>query len=304
MVGFLLAGMPQSEWSLRWSEVDGGLVGEREEKVRLTSRRPYEGRNGRASCLQECRSWSWSVCCCGVSKMKVGWWAKRGAPDEQATLRGEWCASCLQECRRSFVLECQNTSIPFTPKSLSFVNTRKTYLLRKARISESGAVYFVTSVTKKRMTVLNQSDALSGVGRWLELCRSKNTAEVFGLILMPDHFHVLFKLGSQTSLSEVVRMLKFHIRNAIKDIEYEWQSSFFEHRIRDTEDLEAYARYLFLNPYRANLISLDQRWPFWVKNQVFRFSFETYLETLGSVPREWLKAFKNPWIEMESGRVD
>ena len=40
-----------------------------------------------------------------------------------------------------------------------------------------------------------------------------------------------------------------------------WQEGFYEHRLRKTEDLLPVFLYVYLNPYRAGLISTDQTWP-------------------------------------------
>ena len=43
----------------------------------------------------------------------------------------------------------------------------------------------------------------------------------------------------------------------------EWQENYYDHRRRRENECEPFARYIFLNPYRAGLISLYARWPSW-----------------------------------------
>jgi hypothetical protein len=40
-----------------------------------------------------------------------------------------------------------------------------------------------------------------------------------------------------------------------------WQDGFYEHRLREAEDVLPVFLYIYLNPYRAGLIPTDQTWP-------------------------------------------
>ena len=71
---------------------------------------------------------------------------------------------------------------------------------------------------------------------------------------MPDHFHGLLRLGSQSSLSQVVKQLK---GNSARQINLElsqtnsiWQQGFFDRALRKTEDRKDVARYIVANPLR------------------------------------------------------
>ena len=66
-----------------------------------------------------------------------------------------------------------------------------------------------------------------------------------------------------------------------------WQRDFYEHRLRVGEDIEAYAFYIFLNPYRAELISMGA-WPAWWSAQSNLLEFTAKVNSDGSPPKEWL----------------
>lgn len=77
---------------------------------------------------------------------------------------------------------------------------------------------------------------------------------------MPDHVHLLFRLGDDASLTDCVRQFKGRISPVLRRENLHWQDGFFEHRLRADEDRQPVFRYIFLNPYRAELLSLAKHW--------------------------------------------
>ena len=77
-------------------------------------------------------------------------------------------------------------------------------------------------------------------------------------VVMPDHLHWLFQLGTRASMSTVVGNAKSYsarllierrvIRSKI------WQRGFYDRAIRREEDLVSIARYIVANPLRAGLV--------------------------------------------------
>lgn len=77
---------------------------------------------------------------------------------------------------------------------------------------------------------------------------------------MPDHIHLLVTLGEKRGLSEAVRLFKGPLTPAVRNAQARWQPSFYDHRLRATEDLLPVFLYIFMNPYRANLCPANQGW--------------------------------------------
>ncbi|MCX7008629.1 MAG: hypothetical protein NTY53_15485, partial [Kiritimatiellaeota bacterium] len=67
-----------------------------------------------------------------------------------------------------------------------------------------------------------------------------------------------------------------------------WQRNFFEHRLRPDERSDPFARYIFLNPYRTQLIMRQQAWPFWFRSAADDFDFLHLLEAGQYPPTEWI----------------
>lgn len=163
---------------------------------------------------------------------------------------------------------------------------RRTSRLRWKRHTASGTSYFVTACTKDRSPVLCQSAPnLLSVFAGLH---AGGDAVVHAATVMPDHLHLLFTLGNQLQLGQLVGKLKALSRRS-SSATWWWQDDFFERRVRDGDRLEDYAFYIFMNPYRAGLVPLEAGWPWWFCPNVARFGF---LDGLGDG-----KAVPEPWVE-------
>jgi len=80
--------------------------------------------------------------------------------------------------------------------------------LRKGRHSEPGARYFITFNTESpsiSLTTHPYFDALQQL--FLEMEAEKQVSEI-SYSVMPDHIHILFRLGETLTLSQVVGKLK------------------------------------------------------------------------------------------------
>lgn len=166
--------------------------------------------------------------------------------------------------------------------------------LRKNRIAVPGARYFVTAVTHDRKTGLA---CMSVWAKLLELaCR--NEADIWAMILMPDHVHLFFVLPKETQPGEVVRTLKGPLVPLMRGLQLAWQKNYFEHRLRPHEESEPYLRYMLSNPYRADLIRQDENWPFWaVTSPSAQWFLEKYPNQRPET--EWL-AEDMPWEGFQS----
>ncbi len=77
---------------------------------------------------------------------------------------------------------------------------------------------------------------------------------------MPDHIHTLISFPpSGRPFRNVVSKWK---EWTAKQIGIEWQSDFFEHRLRQDENRRQKADYILENPVRQNLVQRVEDWPF------------------------------------------
>jgi REP element-mobilizing transposase RayT len=117
---------------------------------------------------------------------------------------------------------------------------------------------------------------------------SSGDAALLAFTVMPDHIHWLFQLGTRLSLGHMLGRWKAATRTALASVGLAWQRDYFEHRLRPDEDREAYARYTYLNPYRAELIAPHEVWPHWFCPNPARFRFTEHLNPAGGIPPEWI----------------
>ncbi|MDI1249542.1 MAG: transposase [Lacunisphaera sp.] len=165
---------------------------------------------------------------------------------------------------------------------------RTTERLHLGRVSEPGAVYFVTFVTANRMAWLAQSGSTACLLAALRSWHAEGDGTVLAATVMPDHVHVLFVLGQRLDVGRCVSRWKTEGRKAA-GYAGEWQRDFWEHRLRQEDSLEDYGLYLFLNPYRAGLLSRDRCWPGWWVPEPVCFRFMALLGPKGEPPREWIE---------------
>ncbi len=82
---------------------------------------------------------------------------------------------------------------------------------------------------------------------------------------MPDHLHLLVRLTGNLGIARCIARLKSKTRPHLSVHDLAWQPNFYEHRLRPDDAIEEVVRYIFLNPYRAGVVSIDApyRW-FWL----------------------------------------
>jgi hypothetical protein len=104
---------------------------------------------------------------------------------------------------------------------------------------------------------------------------------------MPDHFHILFELGTRLTVGQTISMWKGKARREF-GYRTSFQRDFWEHRLRPDEDAEGYAFYMFLNPYCARLVDATEPWRGWWSPVPESFQFTQLLHVHGAPPREWI----------------
>lgn len=132
--------------------------------------------------------------------------------------------------------------------------------LRKGRVSQTGLVYHITTVTQNRTPYFEVLGNGRKVVQQLMALQDQCIAETLYYVLMPDHLHWLMVLHGGT-LPEAVRLLKGRSARAIgKKI---WQANYHDHAVRKEEDLQKMAQYIVANPLRANLVSRIGDYSLW-----------------------------------------
>ena len=126
-------------------------------------------------------------------------------------------------------------------------------------------IYFITIITKPRRNLFwnktvdakNPQESLHRFGSILRetilgVQNLYTDVEVLNFIVMPDHVHLLIKNENcGTSISQVVRWIKSRSSLQIRKIEPNlpiWQRSYYDHIVRDQQEMELCNSYIEENP--------------------------------------------------------
>lgn len=132
--------------------------------------------------------------------------------------------------------------------------------LRKGRFSQPGYVYHITTTTRNRAPYFASFWNGRKVAHELIALQNEGWAQTLCYVLMPDHLHWLMRL-QQGTLSAAVKMLKGRVSRAIGQAI--WQAGYYDHAVRQDEDLRKMARYIVANPLRAGLVERIGDYSLW-----------------------------------------
>ena len=137
---------------------------------------------------------------------------------------------------------------------------RKRMRLRDFDYTSEGA-YFLTLCLQKKLSLFENHRAKEMVEKWIvEIENKYENVTVDCYVVMEDHVHLILFIteGNQISLSEIMKWFKTMTTNeyirGVRDRVYEpfekklWQRSFYDHIIRNDEDLNEKREYVMNNP--------------------------------------------------------
>jgi REP element-mobilizing transposase RayT len=165
--------------------------------------------------------------------------------------------------------------------------SRQTQDLVRGRVSGAGTIYFLTWCTAQRAPLLADAPSLGLARQCLAACDSTGDGTLLAGTVMPDHIHLLLELGPRLTVSQLVAKTKAAITRSRPGMK--WQLNFFEHRVRTVESAEAYAFYIFMNPYVAGLCPVERTWAGWIPSLEARWEFEGKLREGGLPQPEWVE---------------
>lgn len=138
--------------------------------------------------------------------------------------------------------------------------------LMTGRRSCIDAFYTITSVTCGREPLFAAASNATLVMRELARCEAEQRVANLAWVVMPDHVHWLFQLR-QGTLGASVQAFKSRVARGVNGLRVfsgpVWQAGYYDHRIRNEEDLAVQARYLVANPLRRGLVTCLGDYPYW-----------------------------------------
>ena len=142
-----------------------------------------------------------------------------------------------------------------------------------------GGTFFFTVVTHRRRAFLCQDKTRSCLRIAIDRIRCQHPFESLAFVLLPDHFHCIWKLPDNDSDFSIrlgcikkeftqLWMAKGGEELAVSSARKEhhergiWQKRFWEHTIRDEKDLVRHVNYIHYNPVKHGLVNCPHQWPF------------------------------------------
>jgi REP element-mobilizing transposase RayT len=138
--------------------------------------------------------------------------------------------------------------------------------LRKGRQSFAHSLYFITTSKRPEASPLANDLCFQAVLETLDALEQEEVLECFAFTLMPDHVHVLARLGVKQSLSKAVQRFKgasaHRINNLLGRLGSVWLPGYYDRQVRYHEKVGDYVKYIFENPRNSGLVVDPAKWPY------------------------------------------
>jgi putative transposase len=157
----------------------------------------------------------------------------------------------------------------------------------------TGGTYFFTVITHKRRQVLTTEAVRVALRRAVNQARTTLPFKIDAWVLLPDHLHCVWTLPSQDDnfaahwaiikrrvgreCGALVGALPGISRSRRNEQAF-WQRRFWEHQIRDDDDLTRHVDYIHWNPVKHGLVKSVRDWPY--------STFHRYVAQ-GIYPNDW-----------------
>ena len=139
-----------------------------------------------------------------------------------------------------------------------------------------GATWFFTVVTEGRRPWLCSPVAVAALRDAFVATNEKAPFGVLAAVVLPDHLHVVWSQPQgDAAFGKRWALIKRHV-GALVELpgnpgstpsrrrRHErglWQRRFWEHRIRDEDDLQRHVDYIHFNPVKHGLVKCVAEWP-------------------------------------------
>ena len=162
------------------------------------------------------------------------------------------------------------------------------------RSHATGASWFFTVATYRRRPMLTRPDVLSALRHAITQTRERHPFEIVAWVVLPDHMHALWTLpetdGSYAMRWALIKRLTAQaVRDAMPPVTSKsmqargeiglWQRRYWEHQIRDENDLHRHIDYIHFNPVKHGLVASTDQWS--------HSTFHRYVRE-GQLPANWM----------------
>ncbi|UVE17253.1 transposase [Pseudomonas sp. LS44] len=152
-----------------------------------------------------------------------------------------------------------------------------------------GTFFFTVNLADRSQTLL--TDHIDALRASVRHVRSLHPFEILAMVVLPDHLHALWRLPeNDTNYPLRWSLIKAGFSRAIGHLETVtlsrrlkrergiWQRRYWEHQIRDEQDLARHIDYIHGNPLKHGYVSRAVDWPY---SSIHRYARE------GVVTPDW-----------------
>ena len=148
------------------------------------------------------------------------------------------------------------------------LHNRKNIRLNKRIYSNQNQIFSITICTKDRQPIFNKELYAKTVIETFSTEHFQQHITPFAYCLMPDHLHLwISPIGC--NLIDFIRRWKGYTANQLKKSGWNgpcWQRSFYDHALRQEEDIPTTAKYIVNNPVRKQITKHWNEYPYsWYK---------------------------------------
>jgi putative transposase len=157
----------------------------------------------------------------------------------------------------------------------------------------AGGTWFFTVVTEGRRPWLCAPEAMAALRGAFAATKVLAPFDVVAAVALPDHLHVIWtQPQGDAAFGRRWALIKRHVGDIVgrttqlplkpanrrRHERGLWQRRFWEHRIRDEDDLQRHVDYIHVNPVKHGLVDRVEEWPY---SSFHRFVSE------GKLSRDW-----------------
>lgn len=128
------------------------------------------------------------------------------------------------------------------------------------------AIVFVTQVVAYREPVFRNADHVALLRDTLHRAKAIHPFVMLAYVFLPDHFHLLVRPTGQSTITTIMHSVKPNFTKRYKSLQgidgsmQFWQPRFWDHIIRDEDDLRRHLDYIHYNLVRHGLVDRPEAW--------------------------------------------
>jgi len=136
------------------------------------------------------------------------------------------------------------------------------------RMRIPGVSYFFTLVTHNRNPVFTSPEHIVLLRESIQYVMTKRPFNIQAAVVLPDHIHCIWEMHDEDDYSMRWQMIKTQFSRTLRNKNPEWkqkaiwQPRFWEHAIRDKNDLHCHMDYIHYNPVKHGLVSSPSDWEY------------------------------------------